>query len=1084
VSRQLVLRYGLEQAFDRPVRLSTHWLRLRPAPGAPARLQAYSLRVRGAPHFINWVRDPFGNHLARLDLPEATTALEIEAEYRLELPDYNPFDFLLDPGVAEYPFDYPEALAEELRPYLQLGAPGPRTQAWLRTAERTPGPTLARLSAWAGALSRAFDDAGPGEPSAVCAETVIARGEATAWERAWLATLALRARGLATRFVCGLRLHCPPAGQAGQHDASLIAWVQVYLPGGGWIGLDPQSGLFTDATHLPLAAATDPLRALPWIGYREACGERARTRILLEPGEPTSPPREARYVSEALWARASATCESVARAARDADLEMVIAPSLSLRADEEGPEWHTQALGGRKQALAAALIDQLCARLGLAPVVQAGQGDWFAGEPAPRWRMTAWWRADGRPVWSRGSPLTGSEREEPDTAEDAEGFSRALAEALGLPAQAVQPAWEDPMQDLWAERHALQYRPGSAELATPEGRAALLDQLCARRAAPAGYVLPLAAGDAPGRWSTGPWSLRRDALYLLPGEAPLGFRLPLDALAESALAPEPPPADPFAPPESLPQGPHGPVAAGGEGQILDHGPRSALCVELRQGRLRVFIPPLRRTEELLHLLAAVEAVALARGLHVALEGYAPPPDARVRRLEIEPDVGCLRLALPGLQDAPAQHELLATVYRVAGELGLEASRLAPDGSLLPCAVGDRIDLAGPDAARSPFLRSPALLGALLRYWQAHPALSFLFAAPPVGQAASAPRVEEGRDDALYELELALARLPADARERPWLADRYLRQLTADVAGDPTRAEFQFDHLYHPQRAERRQGSLRLGGWEALPDARLTAIRLLLLRALVLRLAAAPPGVAAAWGSALRDRFLLPAVLEADLRSVLDELAGAGFDVPYAAFEPWLQARFPVLGRLASGHLELTLRPALEPWPLLAETASGGGTARFIDVANTRVEFRLRGLTPGRHAVLCNGRRLPLQPMATAGEAVAGLRFKASDPPATLHPGLPVTERLDLELLDLRSGRILDRGRYIPARSLAPGPVAAPPEALPGTDPQTRQPPRPAGVQGGQPGRFERLGPGGRREVVPGPQVDPRQPYSLDLTAGD
>ncbi len=308
-------------------------------------------------------------------------------------------------------------------------------------------------------------------------------------------------------------------------------------------------------------------------------------------------------------------------------------------------------------------------------------------------------------------------------------------------------------------------------------------------------------------------------------------------------------------------------------------------------------------------------------------------------------------------------------------------------------------LGARDPRQSPFLCRPELLRSLITYWHRHPSLSYLLAGGGIGPS-HAPRVDDGPQEALYELTIALGRLPAGETSTPWLVDRVLRHLLTDPAGDVHRAEIRVDELYDPARASRRLGRVALSAFETAPVPELAVLQAQLVRGLVSRFLRAPEtGDLVPWRDQLYDRFMLPYVLWEDFCVVLRDLAEAGYPFPAEWFEPLVERRLPVLGRACFDDLELELRVALEPWPVLAEEVTANGVARFVDMANERVQVRATGLTPGRHVLECNGERVPLQATGVVGESVAGVRYKACKPPATLHPTVPPVSAIVFDLVD-------------------------------------------------------------------------------------
>lgn len=1151
MTTRIALTHCFESRYPRRVTLPTHWLRLRPAPHTKAEISAYSLKIDTEAHFLNWLRDPFENHLARLDLPEPVSALKLTVDLVADLSPVNPFEFLTEVYAANYPFEYPEQLRKELKPYLHLPEPGPRLADFFGGLGREPAYIVESLGQITGYVHRGLAISGQARPGAVNADAVLARGSGSPWEAAWLLVLCLRHLGLAARFTSGYRVFLAPASSpihawsenspAGSDpgfadSASLHAWAEVFLPGGGWIGLDPSAGIFTHEGYLPLAATPDPLRARPWVAEtfddQEPLAvvtplqvhESLRIRRLLPA------PAPAPY-TEAQWRDIQALGKLVDEQLRVEKLELAMAPSACFTAWNSGaPEWST-VVGPAQRNAAEDLIARL--RLGLAPggVLHEGQGEWFSGEPLPRWRLNCYFRADGQAIWRHSKllgavqldgdpkgtspsatlpqgfgarlrwPADNAGRELADAA-DAERFARALARALGVSADSLMPAHEDPLYDLWLNRRHIQFEPPAEVLRNPIQRRALAAKLSKTSQAPVGFALPLRWDHLAGRWSTGTWNLRRSGLYLMPGASAMGYRLPLDGLPAGDDAPHAidPERCPFEERPLLPEIygelsarltrfiPHpAPPDAADPDLPPAKPPRTALCVEVREGRLAVFLPPLTHLEHWLDLVATVEAAAEAAGLPVLLEGYEPPEDCRLRRLTIEPDAGILRIVLPASDSSEELSVRLATIYREAEASGLRAERVAGDGRRLPPGGNAEIVLGGTSPTASPFLVRPQLLHSLIAYWQQHPSLSYFFAGQRIGPSGIAPRPDEGRDDALYELDIALARMPLDEVPGPWVPDRALRHLLADPAGDIRKAEIRIDQLYSPDRSSARQGLVGIRSFETAPDARLATVQALLLRALVAYLGRRPADPRLAdFGPDLHDRYLLPGPLWEDLREVVRDLGRAGLPVQAEWFEPFRAQRFPVLGRLRIGDAGLELRSAHEPWPVLSEEVTAGGVTRFIDSANQRVQVEIAGFLPHRHVLACNGHRVPMQPTRARGRFFAGVRYKAWTPISTQHPRVPPVHSLVFDLLDARSGEVLGGCTWFPARPDLYGTVAAPPPEPDSDDsPSSRKPrwrPQPAALPPWSPGgRFLEFGSGARHLPIPEEGPRTRFPCLLDLT---
>ena len=1032
---RVALHHRTRYQFDRLVNLSPHEVRLKPAAHARTPILSYSLTVKPEKHFINWQQDPYGNYIARYVFPEMVRELDFTVDLVADMTVINPFDFFVEKYAEHYPFNYTEQQAFELTAYLRPDPVGPLLQAWMtemRQAVIKPEVGIVnflvavnqRLQAEIGYTVRM-------EPGIQTPEESLQKRTGSCRDSAWLLVQIMRHLGLAARFVSGYLIQLKadvealdgPSG-TDKDFTDLHAWTEVFIPGAGWVGLDPTSGLIAGEGHIPLACTAIPSSAAPVTGFTDVAEvtfshEMKVTRIHEDP-------RVTKPYSEKDWQTILKLGDKVDAELKKHDVRLTQGgePTFVSIDDMEGAQWNTEALGEDKRQLAGNLALRLKSHFALNGFLHYGQGKWYPGEPLPRWAINIYWRPDGKPVWRDASLFSEEGHSDGYDVVQAAAFSNHLAGMLGFPKACVIAAYEDVMSVAQQEQQLpVNVDPLNVDLRNSSERKRLAYLLNKGLGQVVGYVMPLKPDEskAAGEWLTSKWPLRREHLYLLGGDSPMGLRLPLSSLPWQLPAEIEPEfaLDPFETQADL-------ATAKSPKVRLKHKTtqplarevvHTALCVQVRNGRLYVFMPPVSRLEDYLDLLSAIEQTASDLKLKLWLEGYPPPRDSRLKLLSVTPDPGVIEV---NIHPAKTWKELVANIdvlYEEARLCRLGTEKFMLDGRHTGTGGGNHVTLGGETPADSPMLRRPDVLRSLITYWQNHPALSYLFSGTFIGPTSQAPRVDEARDDNLYELAIAFQQmeqaLPAcKESEHPWLVDRLLRNLLVDLTGNTHRSEFSIDKLYSPDGPTGRLGLVEFRAFEMPPHARMSLLQSLLLRALVARFWKAPyTGKLVHWGTELHDRWMLPHFVAQDMADVVADLRESGYAFEQRWFEPFVEFRFPRYGTVAYHGVELELRQAIEPWNVLGEEMAGGGTARYVDSSVERMQLRVRGLTDGRHVVTCNGRPLPLQPIGHAGEYVAGVRFRAWSPWSALHPTIPVQAPLVFDLVDTWSGKSLGGCTY-------------------------------------------------------------------------
>lgn len=1158
MSIHVALHHKTHYQYDRLVNLGPQVVRLRPAPHSRTRILSYSLNITPEKHFINWAQDPQSNFQARLVFPEKTKEFCVEVDLVAEMSVLNPFDFFLEPQAEKFPFEYDPAIDHELAPFQRKCWLTPKFTSYLtrvrkeilgetkrltkrQRAESAATSKLRTIDFLVGINQMLWKDIKYTirlEPGVQTPEETLKKASGSCRDSSWLLVQLLRHCGLAARFVSGYLIQLKPDvksldGPSGAEKdfTDLHAWTEVYLPGGGWIGLDPTSGLLAGEGHIPLAATPDPSSAAPISGGVDECKcefsfEMGVTRVY-------ESPRVTLPYTDAQWKNIESLGHAIDEDLKKGDVRLTMGgePTFVSVDDPDGPEWNFTAVSPKKRQLSGELIKRLRTKFAPGSLLHYGQGKWYPGEQLPRYALAAYWRKDGVPIWKDDSLIADESKDYGHSAKDAKELISRIAKITGADPKYLIPAYEDAFYYTWKERRL----PSNV---TPE-KSNLKDKLERERIARifqkglgevVGYALPIKRawyGNQPG-WMSGAWFLRDDdTLWLIPGDSAMGLRLPLDSVPwvadkefpwnwqqdpSNPQLPELPKEFPYQAnkPEStgqyfihrkggapLPVG-HGPgqraqqLGAPEEERVelpplpeMDYDPnrrpvqgqsapwivRTALCVEPRDGRLHVFMPPVATTEDYLDLVAGIETAATELGTPLIIEGDTPPRDPRLNKLAVTPDPGVIEVNLHPSKSWDELVERTTVLYEEARLTRLGTEKFMLDGRHTGTGGGNHIIIGGETPADSPVLRRPDLLRSLLSYWQNHPSLSWLFSGLFIGPTSQAPRIDEARNDSLYELDVAFKELERNTKmfgyTPPWLCDRLFRNLLIDSSGNTHRSEFSIDKLYAPESSAGRLGLVEMRAFEMPPHPQMSLAQHLLLRGLIAKFWNEPyQNGLVRWGTDLHDRWMLPHFCETDFKDVIRDLRNAGYPFEFDWFAPHFEFRFPRIGDLQQRDLEIELRTALEPWHVLGEEPGGGGTVRYVDSSLERLQIKARGFTGDRFAITAGGHRLPLHPTGTNGEFVAGVRYRAWQPPECLQPTIGVHTPLIFDVVDTWNGRSLGGCSYHVAH--------------PGGRSNDKFPVNSYEAESRRLARFFRHGHTPGKFTVGPAQVSPEFPFTLDL----
>ncbi|MGG9972753.1 DUF2126 domain-containing protein [Ferruginibacter sp. SUN002] len=1045
---RVAIQHKTTYKYDRAVNIAPHIFRLRPAVHSRTPIEAYSLKIEPKNHFINWQQDPFGNFQARVVFPEPATELKVEVEVIANMIVINPFDFFVEDYAKDFPFKYEENLSKELVPYRELTENGPLLRQWLLDIDRSPKPIVDFLVYINQKLNRDINYTVRMEAGVQTCEQTLETRWGSCRDSAWLLVQILRYLGFAARFVSGYLVQLTadiksldgPSGPE-KDFTDLHAWTEVYIPGAGWIGMDPTSGLFAGEGHIPLACTPDFASAAPVVGTTDLCNvtfefDNSVTRIHEDP-------RVTKPYSEQQWAEMDALGYKVDKELLEGDVRMTMGgePTFVSIDDMESAQWNTAADGKEKRLLAHDLIFKLRDQFGPGGMLHYGMGKWYPGEPLPRWQYGLFWRKDGVPVWESSNYIAGERVPKKYTEKDAELFATELAKHLAVSPENISPVFEDVFYFLWSEgKLPVNVDPLKYNLKDTTERKTIAQLLDKGLEKPAGFVLPIAWNYWSNTWQSIKWQLNREHVFLVPGNSPIGLRLPLDSIpavakedepqiVERSLFEEVPPFENF---DNTISGRYDTVSTHndpikkttkskapmtGSGfqprdekekpNITEAIPviKTALCVEEREGVVYIFFPPCDYLEHYLDMLSSVEATATKLNIPVRIEGYEPPRDNRLERMVVSPDPGVIEVNIHPAKNWDELKHIIGTVFEQARLSRLGTEKFMLDGKHTGTGGGNHITIGGAVPADSPLLRRPDMLRSLITYWQHHPGLSYLFSGAFIGPTSQAPRFDEGREERLYEMEIAFSQVPEGEEVPFWLVDRIFRHLLTDITGNTHRAEFCIDKLYSPDSSSGRLGILEFRAFDMPPHKEMSLMQMLLIRTLIAWFWKKPyKHDLIRWGTELHDRFMLPHFVREDMQEVVNDLNNAGYDFKLSWFEPFFEFRFPHYGSVQVKGIDMEVRMAIEPWHVLGEEMSSSGTARFVDSSLERVQVKLRNFNEGRYVLLCNGARVPLRATEIKSEYVCGIRYRAWQPPSALHPTIGIDTPLTFDIVDTWNGR--------------------------------------------------------------------------------
>lgn len=1024
---KVVISHKTEYSYDKKISMSPHIIRLRPAPHSRTPIEAYSLKIKPENHFINWQQDPFGNYQARLVFPEQTDHFSVDVEIIADMITINPFDFFVEDGAKDFPFEYKKDLRKELAPYLEIEEDSKELQAFVKTVDTSKKSIIDFLVEVNQHIHNALNYTVRLEPGVQTPKETLDKKLGSCRDFAWLFVQVLRHLGLAARFVSGYLVQLTADiksldGPSGPEEdfTDLHAWTEVYVPGAGWIGLDSTSGLFAGEGHIPLACTPNYSSAHAIEGLMDPCEttfayENKVTRIFESP-RVTKPYKQEQW--DEIYDLGFKVDEDLE--AHDVRLTMGGEPTFVSIDDMESAQWNTQADGAHKRELANNLSRRILNSTTNGGLLHHAQGKWYPGEPLPRWQTTIYWRKDGKPVWQNPELLANMNKKYDYTTNDAKKFLSTLALVLGVSDKNIIPAYEDPVYYIMKEAEMpLDIDPMKYELKDPLERRTIAQKLQQGLNSEVGYVLPLNFGKS--KWITSQWEFRRGHLFLGAGNSPLGLRLPLESLIvkphveiEKSFEPDlfrayPALGDYISEVQTRAKNLNTKTT---EQNSYSAFVRTAISVEVRDDKLCIFLPPIEGTEVFLDLIASIEQTAKQLNLCVILEGYEPPQDNRTDRIKVTPDPGVIEV---NIQPANSWKELsdnMLQLYEDARLSRLGTEKFMVDGRHTGTGGGNHVTIGAATPSDSALLRNPNLLRSLITFWQHHPGLSYLFSGAFIGPTSQAPRVDEGRQENLYELEIAFSQIPEGQDVPFWLTDRLFRHMLTDITGNTHRSEFCIDKLYSPDSSSGRLGILELRAFDMPPHSHMALLQMLLVRALVASFWKNPyKHKLVRWGTRLHDKFLLEHYVKEDIKEVVEYLNENGYAFKLDWFDPFFEFRFPLYGMTVIENMPVEIRAAIEPWHVLGEESGSQRTSRYVDSSVERLQIKIENFNVERYTLACNGVQIPLSKTDIEGEYVSGVRYKAWQPWSALHPTIGVDTPLTFDIIDKWNERSIGGFNY-------------------------------------------------------------------------